>query len=90
MSHHLNVYFRLLFGNSKTFLIDSKDMKFKEGTIEGDRTVIGAYALRVTRLLHFLHEFILVNKQGCQELAFADDFFVAGKIKEIKTYWEML
>ena len=49
-----------------------------------------AYAVGATLLLHFLHEYILVNKQGCEEVAFADDFSVTVKTKKIKTYWEML
>ena len=50
----------------------------------------GSLCAGVTPLLHFLQEFILVNEQGSKEVAFAHDFSVKGKIKKVKTYWEML
>ena len=70
------------------FVIGSKEVKSKEGTTLWDTIAMGAYALGATPLIHFLHEYILVNKQWCEEVA--DDFSVAGKTKKIKTYWEML
>ena len=51
---------------------------------------MGTYALGVTPLLHFLHEFILINEHRSKEVTFADDLTVAGKIVEIKQYWELL
>ena len=45
--------------------------------------------IRVTPLLYFLHKFILANEQRCKEVAFVDDSSIVGKIKEIRTYWEM-
>ena len=75
---------------ARRFVIGNKKRESKEGTPQGDPTAMGAYSLGVTPLLHFFHEFVLVNKQGCKELAFVDDFFVAGKIKEVKTYWKMI
>ena len=50
----------------------------------------GSLCAGVTPLLHFLQECILVNEQGSKEVAFAHGFSVKGKIKKIKTYWEML
>ena len=62
----------------------------KERTTLGDPTSMGTYALGVTLLLHFLHEFILINERRSKEVAFADDLIVVGNIKEIKQYWELL
>ena len=44
---------------------------------------MGIYALGVTPLLHFLHEFILINEHRSKEVSFADDLTVAEKIEEI-------
>ena len=44
----------------------------------------------MTRLLHFLDEFILINKHRSEEVAFADDPTLAGNVKEIKQYWQLL
>ena len=75
---------------ARLFVTGNKEVKCKEGTILWDTIAMGAYALGVTPLIHFLHEYILVNKQWCEEAAFADDSSDAGKSKNIKTYWEML
>ena len=60
----------------------NKEIKCKEGTILWDTIAMAAYALGVTPLIHFMHEYILVNKQWCEGAAFADDFSVAGKTKK--------
>ena len=44
----------------------------------------------VTPLLHFLHEFILINEHRSKEVAFADHLAAARNIKEIDQYWELL
>ena len=71
------------------FLIGGKEILSKEGTSQGNSTSIGPYALGVTLLLRFLHEFILINEQKSKEIAFAHDLRAAGSIKEIKQYWEL-
>ena len=55
-----------------------------------DPTAMGAYALPVTPLIHFLREYIFIKGYSSKEVAFADDFTVAGKASEIKTYWNIL
>ena len=45
---------------------------------------MGTCALGVTPLLHFLHEFVLINEHRSKKATFADDLTVAGKIEEIK------
>ena len=40
--------------------------------------IYGNIRTGVTPLLHFLHEFILINEQTSKEVAFADDLTVAG------------
>ena len=51
---------------------------------------MGTDALGVAPLLHFLREFILINEQRSKEVVFADDQTIAGNIKEIEQYWELL
>ena len=51
---------------------------------------MGANSLGVTPLIHFLNEFIFINEHRSKEVAFADDFTVAGKASEIKAYWDIL
>ena len=45
---------------------------------------MGAYAVGVTTpLIHFLSEFIFINKCRSKEVAFADDYTAAEKASEI-------
>ena len=60
----------------------------KEETTQGDPTAMGAYALGILPLIHFLFEFISINHLSAKEVAFADDFTVAGKLTSIRDYWE--
>ena len=60
----------------------------KEGTTLGDPTAMGEYALGILPLIHFLLEFISINHLSAKEVAFADDFTVAGKLTSIRDYWE--
>ena len=59
----------------------------KEGTTQGDPTAMGAYALAVLPLIHFLLEFISIDHLSANEVAFADDFTIAGKLTSIRDYW---
>ena len=49
-----------------------------------------AYVLGVTPLIDFLHEYLSMNDDRCTEVAFADNFTIAGMIEGINSHWEML
>ena len=51
---------------------------------------MAAYAIGITPLLKLLHEFICMNNYISKEVAFSDDFTVAGKISEIRKFWDMI
>ena len=75
---------------TRLFVVGNHEIKSREGTTQGDPTAMGAYALGVTPLIHFLSKFIFINEHRSKEVAFADDFTVAGKASEIKAYWDIL
>ena len=75
---------------ARLFVVGNHEIKSREGTTQGDPTAMGACALGVTPLIHFLSEFIFINQHRSKELRFADDFTVAGKASEIKAYWDIL
>ena len=75
---------------ARLFVVGNFELKSREGTTQGDPTAMAAYALGVTTLIQFLIEFININEHHSKEVAFADDFTVAGKVKEIKDYWDAL
>ena len=75
---------------ARLFIIGGEELLSNEGTTQGDPTSMGAYALGILPLLQFLLDFISVNELNAKEVAFADDFAVAGKLSNIKNYWSQL
>ena len=47
---------------------------------------MAAYALGVTPLVHFLHEYVSMNNRRYKEVAFPDYFTITGKIEGIRSY----
>ena len=72
------------------FIIVGGELLSKESKTQGDPTSTGGYTLEILPLLQFLLGFILVNKLNAREVAFANDFTVAGKLSSIKDYWSQL
>ena len=75
---------------ARLFIIGGKELLSREGTTQGDPTAMAAYAIGMTPLLMFLFEYITSNNNTTKHVAFADDFTVAGKIHEIKDYWDSI
>ena len=75
---------------ARLFVVGNHEIKSREGTTQGDPTAMGAYALGVTPLIHFLSEFIFINEHRSKEVVFADDFASVRKPSEIKAYWDIL
>ena len=71
-------------------MIGSREITSKEGTTQGDPTSTDAYALGITPLIQVLHEFAIINEHKSNEVAFADDLAAAGKINEIKIFWDVI
>ena len=75
---------------ARLFIIGGGEILSEEGTTQDDPTAMGAYALGILPLIHFLLEFISINHLSAKEVAFADDFTVTGKLTSIKDYWGKL
>ena len=75
---------------ARLFIIAGTEILSKEGTNQGDPTLIAAYALGVTLLIENLLEITSSNKLYSKVTAYADDFTAAGSVKDIKCYWEHL
>ena len=69
---------------ARLFIIGGGEIFSQEGTTQGGPTAMGAYALGILPLIHFLLEFISINHLSAKEVVFPDDFTVAGKLTSIR------
>ena len=67
-------------------IISGTELRSRQGTTQGDPTAMAAYALGLTPLLDHVQSV----KRSVKHVAFADDLTVAGKLKEIKIWWDTL
>ena len=72
--------------STRLFIIGGKELRSREGTTQGDPTAMAAYALGLTPLVDHVQSV----KRSVKHVAFADDLTVAGKLKEIKIWWDTL
>ena len=65
-------------------------LPFNNETTQGDPTSMATYTLGILPVLHSLLDFVFINDLQTKEVAFADDFTVAGKLAVIKNFWDKL
>ena len=73
---------------ARLFIFGGGEILSKEGTTQGDPTSMGAYDLGILPMLHSLLDFVLTNDLQTRGVAFADDLTVAGKLVDIKNFWD--
>ena len=64
------------------------DIKSEEGSTQGDVTAMGMYAVGTRPLIDKLSE--IVDRQKCKQVWYADDSASAGKILEMRKWWDEL
>ena len=72
--------------SARLLIIGGKELRSRERTTQGYPTAMAAYALGLTSLLDHLQSV----KRSVKHLAFVDDLTWAGKLKEIKIWWNTL
>ena len=75
---------------ARLFIFGRGKILSKEGTTQGDPTSVRTYALGILPMLHSLLDFALTSDLQTREVAFADDLTVAGKLADIKSFWNKL
>ena len=60
----------------------------EEGSTQGDVTAMAMYAIGTRPLLDILSE--QTDPSACQQVWYADDSSAAGKLREIKKWWDIL
>ena len=72
---------------ARLFIIGGKEIPSTEGTTHGDPTAMATYALGLTPMMDSL--LLDISEPNRPKMAvFADDLTVAGKLTQIKTWWE--
>ena len=76
---------------SRLFMIGGMELLSKEGTTQGDPVSMIIYGIGVTPLINMLIE-VLINeyKVTVNVLAYADDFSAAGRIQDLRIWWNVL
>ena len=86
MPNHCYLHNQLLCNPIKVFNVFGEEIISSEGTTLGNPTALGAYVLGILALIKLLLEFINLNQRNVKEVAFADNFSVAGSLNIIKDY----
>ena len=86
MPNHCYLHNQLLSNPIKVFNVFGEEIISSEGTTLGNPTALGAYVLGILALIKLLLEFINLNQRNVKEVAFADNFSVAGSLNIIKDY----
>ena len=72
--------------SARLFIIGGKKLRSHKGTTQGDPTTMAAYTLGLTPLLDHIQSF----KRSVKHVAFTDHLTGAGKLEEIKIWWDTL
>ena len=87
MPHHCYLHNQLLCNSIKVIHCGGEEILSSEGTTLCEPTAMGAYGLGILSLIKFLLEFANLNKINAKEVAFTNDFSVAGTLNSIKDHW---
>ena len=75
---------------ARLFISGGGEILSKEGTTLDDTTSMEDYVLGILPMLHSLLDFVLTNDLQTREVAFRDDLTMAGKLPDIKDFWDKL
>ena len=76
---------------ARMFINDQKGQEMifsEEGSTQGDVPAMAMYAIGTKPLIDKLHE--AVNQKDCKQAWYADDSTSAGKISELRVWWDKL
>ena len=72
--------------SARLFVIGGKELRLRKGATQGHPTAMATYTLHLASLCDHLQSI----KRRAKHLALADDLTGAGKLEEIKIWWDAL
>ena len=66
-------------------MVGSSELKFAEGTTQGDPLAMSMYAISLQPFISLLH-----NRNTAKQYWIADDATGAGPLEEVKQWWDEL
>ena len=76
---------------SRLFIIGGKELKTKEGITQGDPVSMAIYGIRVTPLINMLIDIVVTSTENqVAVLVYADEFSGAGKLEDLRKWWDTL
>ena len=77
--------------SSRPFIIGGKELKSNEGNAQGDPVSMASYGIGVTLLINMLIDVVVTSTESqVAVLAYADDFSAAGKLDNLRKWWDTL
>ena len=89
--HNINVVCPSINIYVQNFIIGGTEIKYSEGTTQGDPVVMPIYALSVIQLMLMVLQITITKTNSDAKMgAYADNFSAAGSISSLKYWWDTL
>ena len=76
---------------SRLFIIGGKELKSNEGTTQGDPVSMAIYGIGVTPIINTLIDIVVTSTESqVRVLAYAEDVSAAGKLDNLRKWWDTL
>ena len=75
---------------SRLFIIGRGEIQSTEGTAQGDPTAMAIYGIAIIPLILMIVDIKHQDDSSTKTAAYADDFTAAGKITQLKKWWDTL
>ena len=77
--------------SSRPFIIGGKELKSNGGNAQGDPVCMASYGIGVTLLINMLIDVVVTSTESqVVLLAYANDFSAAGKLDDLRKWWDTL